>query len=123
MSFRQIVRVEPGKSVKISFVTAVANSREDVVEMATKFKSPQVIKDELGMAVTKSRVEARYLNLDTEEIELYQDMISHILFISPLQRQKQKWVMNNKKDNRVFGLMVFREIYRLYLSCLTKPMT
>lgn len=97
MSFRQIVRVEPGKSVKISFVTAVANSREDVVEMATKFKSPQVIKDELGMAVTKSRVEARYLNLDTEEIELYQDMISHILFISPLQRQKQKWVMNNKK--------------------------
>jgi len=39
MSFRQIVRVEPGKSVKISFVTAVANSREDVVEMATKFKS------------------------------------------------------------------------------------
>jgi len=91
--------------------------------MATKFKSPQVIKDELGMAVTKSRVEARYLNLDTEEIELYQDMISHILFISPLQRQKQKWVMNNKKDNRVFGLMVFREIYRLYLSCLTKPMT
>jgi len=41
------------------------------------------------MAVTKSRVEARYLNLDTEEIELYQDMISHILFISPLQRQKQ----------------------------------
>jgi len=61
------------------------------VEMATKFKSPQVIKDELGMAVTKSRVEARYLNLDTEEIELYQDMISHILFISPLQRQKQKW--------------------------------
>jgi len=39
MSFRQIVRVEPGKSVKISFVTAVANSREDVVEMATKLKA------------------------------------------------------------------------------------
>jgi len=44
----------------------VANSREDVVEMARSLK-PQVIKDELGMAVTKSRVEARYLNLDTEE--------------------------------------------------------
>jgi len=76
------------------------------VEMATKFKSPQVIKDELGMAVTKSRVEARYLNLDTEEIELYQDMISHI----PSAKTETK--MGNEQQKR-----------RLYLSCLTKPMT
>lgn len=97
ISFRQMVRIDPGKSIKISYVTAVANEREAVMELAAKFNSPQVIKDEFSMAITKSRVEARYLNLDTEEIELYQDMISHILFLSPQQKQKQKCIMSNKK--------------------------
>lgn len=97
ISFRQMVRIEPGKSVKVSYATAVADSREAVMELAAKFKSPQVIKDEFSMAITKSRVEARYLNLDTEEIELYQEMISHILFIGPQQRNKRECVMNNKK--------------------------
>lgn len=97
VSFRQMVRMEPGKTVKISYITAVADTREDAVDLAAKYSSSHVIKDEISMAITRSRVEAKYLNLVTEEIELYQDLISHILFIGPNQRKKQECIKNNKK--------------------------
>lgn len=97
MSLRQMVRIEPEKSVRVSYVTAVTESREGAIEVAAKFANPHVITDEFSMALTRSRVEARYLNLAIEEIELYQELISHILFISPQQIKKQDCIKNNKK--------------------------
>ncbi|NLP12926.1 MAG: glycosyl transferase [Clostridium sp.] len=97
VSFRQMVRIEPGKPVKVSFVTAIAETREDAIEIAAKYSSAHVIKDEISMAITRSRVEARYLSLVTEEIELFQNLISHILFIDPHHRKKQDCIKNNKK--------------------------
>lgn len=120
MSFRQMVRIEPGKPVKVSFVTAIAETREDAIEIAAKYSSAHVIKDEISMAITRSRVEARYLSLVTEEIELFQNLISHILFIDPHHRKKQDCIKNNKRVSLLCGLMVYRETYPLCLLCWIK---
>lgn len=97
MSLRQMVRLEPGSSAKVSYVTVVAESRQGVLEAASKYVKPHVVTDEFSLALTKSRVEARYLNLKTAEIELYQELIPYILFLSPQQRLKQDCILKNKK--------------------------
>lgn len=97
LSMRQLIRIEPGETARISFVTAVSNSRNSVLELADKYNKSDSQEAVFKLALTRSRVEAHYLNLKAVEIELYQNMMSHILFISPLQRMKEDYVMNNKK--------------------------
>ncbi|PQQ67206.1 GH36-type glycosyl hydrolase domain-containing protein [Acetivibrio saccincola] len=96
-SLRQMVEIEPESSVKISFVTLVADSREEILEMLDKYSKEGVITEEFDLAHTRSRVEARYLNLKAKEIEFYQELMPHILFISPQQKLRQKCILDNKK--------------------------
>ena len=49
------------------------------------------------MPLQKQRVEARYLNLKSKEIEFYQELVPHILFISPQQKLRRKCILDNKK--------------------------
>ncbi|TYQ15914.1 UNVERIFIED_CONTAM: cellobiose phosphorylase [Acetivibrio alkalicellulosi] len=97
MSLRQMIKLEPESSVKISFVTLVADSRELVLEKAEKYSDPKVITEELDLALTRSKVEARYLNLKASDIEFYQELIPHILFLSPKQRLRRQCILENKK--------------------------
>ncbi|WP_010248384.1 GH36-type glycosyl hydrolase domain-containing protein [Acetivibrio cellulolyticus] len=97
MGIRYMIRIDPGKTAKLNFIVALAESREAVLEIASKYSNHDIIPEEFNLAATRSRVEARYLNLKTSEIEFYQELISHILFISPAQRLRQECIINNTK--------------------------
>jgi cyclic beta-1,2-glucan synthetase len=97
MSIRVIVKIEPGKTARISFVTAVSESNESVLSLIDKYASPDAVEGAFRLALTRSQVETKYLNLDVSEIELYQNMISHILYISPVRRMYQDLILKNSK--------------------------
>ncbi|NTV90449.1 MAG: glycosyl transferase, partial [Clostridiales bacterium] len=97
MSIRAIVRVEPGRTVRISFLTAVAESNELLLSLVDKHSTPDSVEGAFRFASARSSVEMNYLNLDSEEIELYQNMLSHILFLSPVRRINQEMILQNIK--------------------------
>ncbi len=97
MSLRVRIRIEPGKTARISFLTAVAESNELLLSLIDKYVSPDSVEGAFRFALARSRVEMNYLNLDVSEIELYQDMISHILFISPMRMMNQEMILKNSK--------------------------
>ncbi len=97
MGMRYMIRIEPGKTARLNLVLTVDESREGVLEMAAKYSNQDIIPEEFNLAATRSRVEARYLNLKTSEIEFYQELISHILFMSPAQRLRQECIIKNTK--------------------------
>ncbi len=97
MSLRVRLRVLPGHSAKISYLVNVGESREAVVEFIEKYLHPESIDGAFKMALTRSQVEGRYLNIKASEIELYQDMISHIIFLSPLRKMYAACFTGNKK--------------------------
>ena len=97
MSFRVRVRVEPGKTVRVSFVTATGESSETLLQILEKYSLAESIEEAFKMALTRSQVEARYLNIKATETELYQDMISGLLFMSPLRRANQEIIARNRK--------------------------
>jgi cyclic beta-1,2-glucan synthetase len=92
-----MIKVEPGKMARVNFVVAVGESREAVLDMAAKYINQDIIPEEFNLAATRSRVEARYLNLKASEIEFYQELLSHILFLSPAQRLRKDCIANNTK--------------------------
>jgi len=97
LSMRYMIKIEPGDTAKLNFIVAVGESREAVLEIAAKYINHDIIPEEFNLAATRSRVEARYLNLKTSEIEFYQEIMSHILFISPVQTLRQDCILNNTK--------------------------
>lgn len=97
MSLRVSVKIEPGKTAVVSFVTAISENDELLLALIDKYASSEAVAGAFRLALTRSLVESRYLNLDATAMELFQDMISDILFISPLRRMDQATILQNRQ--------------------------
>ncbi|SEW26826.1 GH36-type glycosyl hydrolase domain-containing protein [[Clostridium] fimetarium] len=97
MCMRVKVKVEPGKTVKLSFVSVVAESNETLMLLVDKYASADAIEGAFRLALTRSQIETKYLNMSITEIELYQNLISHILFISPMKKIYEDFILKNSK--------------------------
>jgi len=97
MSTRVKVTIEAGKSAQFSFVTGFCESKESILHLIDKYETVSAVEGAFKLALTRSQVESRYLNLDTDESELYQDMISHLVFLSPTKRSSQEIILKNSQ--------------------------
>lgn len=105
MSLRQRVGIGPGKSARISFIIAAADTRENAISLAREYQTPSISARAFELAWTHSQVEMRYLNISTGDVNLYQKMASNIIFLSPLRRLYQEAIVKNTKGKP--GLWAF----------------
>ncbi len=118
-SMRGRVRLEPGNTARIFFVTATANSKESVLELVEKYNNTEACDASFWLALTRSQVEAKYLNIKAHEMELYQNLISDILFISPQRRKYEQNIKDNRKGQQAlwkYGISGDRPIVLLVLD-------
>ena len=119
MTFR--LRVQPGKTATISYVTTVSESSESVVSLISKYNSADSVEKAFQLALTRSQVETRFLNIDAAQIELYQDMKSKIFFISQEKAREQYSILQNRKGQSslwAYGVSGDRPIVLVFLSKL-----
>ena len=87
VSLRTRVTVQPGRTVSVSFVMIVAESRDHLIAAAKSFDTPRDVEVAALRAFERSRIETKYRDFHASEIVLYLDMLSHILFLSPVRRE------------------------------------
>lgn len=97
MSLRCRVRLQPGRTVKLNYITGVSDSKEKIMTLTEKYHDISSIERAFELAWTRSQVEMRYLNLNREEIELYRQMMSQLLYLSPLRRKFENSIKGNRK--------------------------
>ncbi len=97
MSIKIRIKAEPGKITKISFVTIVSEYEEPLLALVDKYSTVDSIEGAFRLALIRSQVEAKYLNRKAAEIELYQEMLSSIVFVSPVRRLYSERVAKNRK--------------------------
>ena len=96
-SMRVRVRINPGETTRVFFTTAMADSKESLMELVEKYAQMEACDSSFWLAQTRSKVEARYLNIKAAEMELYQNRISDILFISPQRMKYEPMIKENRK--------------------------
>ncbi|MGI8427666.1 MAG: GH36-type glycosyl hydrolase domain-containing protein [Actinomycetota bacterium] len=96
-SLRRRVRIPPNQTVRCSFSTGVANSREDAMQLADKYHDPNTFERELRLAWTKAQVEMTHLNMDAEEAHLFQRLASRIIYSDPSLRPRPHVLELNTK--------------------------
>lgn len=97
ISMRKRVRIEPGETCTIAYTTAVADSKEDAIELAKKYKELNNVNRAFELALTQNAVEMKYLGIKSPQANLYQSMASKILYLSPLFERRSEYIKNVKR--------------------------
>ena len=118
-SFRAKIKLDPQQSLRISFVTLVAESKEAIYELIKKYSAIETCDAAFWLAVIRSQVETRYLNIKAPEMTLYQEMISDIIYLSPMRLNVCDYISINKRSQSglwKFGISGDRPILLLTLE-------
>ncbi|HHY81107.1 MAG TPA: glycosyl transferase, partial [Clostridiales bacterium] len=97
ISIRIRVFVPAGKTVRVSYVTGVADSREAAIATARDYQNSNMPTRALELAWTHAQVEMRYLNITSGQANLFQAMASQIVYSQPPALWKQELLRNNRK--------------------------
>lgn len=96
-SLRRRVRIRPNQTVRCSFSTLVARSREEALLLADKYHDPNIFERESQLAWTKAQVEMSHLRIDADEAHLFQRLAARFVYSDPSLRPRSHVLALNSK--------------------------
>ena len=95
LSLRKGLKIEGNQKVQITFSMGVAENKSDINKLINKYRNPSIVKEQLELSEIQAQVEMSYLDLDFKELQLYQNMISQLIYLSPNRRKYSKKISEN----------------------------
>jgi len=86
LSLRRTVRVPPGGTVHLIFSTIAAATREEVLDLADKYRDARTFERTHTLAWTQAQVQLHHLGITSEEALLFQRLANAILYVDPSLR-------------------------------------
>ncbi len=96
-SLRERVRLQPGQTVRLTYTTALASTREQALLLADKYHDPSSFEREARLAWTQAQVEMRHHNISAEEAHLFQRLAGRVLYSDPSLRPRPRVLAMNTK--------------------------
>jgi cyclic beta-1,2-glucan synthetase len=81
VSLRRRVRIPPGVTVRVSFSTMVARSREEALGLAEKYRDAVTFDRAATLAWTQAQVQLHHLGIGPDEAHLFQSLARRVLFL------------------------------------------
>jgi cyclic beta-1,2-glucan synthetase len=100
MSLRARVQVPPGETVRVSFVTGFANTREELIGLCDKYCDARTVERTFDLAQAHSQVLLRHLGVTAEEAHLFQRVASRVIYPDPALRAPAEILARNVKGQR-----------------------
>ncbi len=85
VALKKTVKVPVGKKVKINLIISVGENEEIVKENLIKYQSQENIKLAFDLSKVRVEEESRYLGIKGRDIELYQKLMTYIVFDNPIR--------------------------------------
>ena len=95
-SLRCRILVQPGRRVKISFITGITESRSAAIALAEKYREIGASMRGMELAWTYSQLELRYLRIHQEEVQLFQKLASRLIYPHSQLRGIEERIHKNK---------------------------
>ena len=78
VSLRQRIRVAPGATVRLAFVTGMAADRETAVALARKYRESSATTRTFAMAMTHAQSNLRHLGISADDAVLFERLASRV---------------------------------------------
>jgi cyclic beta-1,2-glucan synthetase len=85
-SLRFRVRLAPGGSARVVFITLIALSRERALELAERYRDPAAFDRVSALASAHAQAELHHLSITPEDAHLYQRLTARICYSDPSVR-------------------------------------
>lgn len=103
-SLRKKITIEPGKRVKLSFVTGAARSREEVIHLMEKYSDYNQSARALEMAWTHSEITLRHLHITHDQAKIFQQLASRLIYpFSQLRASAERLRKNQLGQSRLWS--------------------
>ena len=94
---RRRLSIEPGAQVQLFAVTAVAGTREEALDIVSRFAGELVVERTFQLAWNRSQIELRHLRLTAGEAMVFQTLAGRILYTPPLGQERKLGITVNAK--------------------------
>jgi cyclic beta-1,2-glucan synthetase len=93
-ALRRRIRVAPGATVRVTFWTMVAATREALLYIVDKHRDATAFSRAATLAWTQAQVQLRHLGVTAGEAALFQRLASHAIFVTPTLRPSSNKISN-----------------------------
>jgi cyclic beta-1,2-glucan synthetase len=80
VSLRRHVRIPPGETVRATFTTLMASTRDEALGLADKYHDLAMFERTVTLAWTQAHIQQHHLGMTPSEAHLFQDLASRILY-------------------------------------------
>jgi cyclic beta-1,2-glucan synthetase len=80
ISLRRTIRIPPGHTVHAVFSTLVAATRDEILELADKYRDTRTFERTLTLAWTQAQVQLHHLGITAEEAHVFQRLANAMLY-------------------------------------------
>jgi len=94
-SIRRRVRIPPGATVRVSFWTLVARTRDEIMALADKHHDVAAYERAATLAWTQAQVQLHHLGATSDEAHLFQRLANRILYSDPTLRPSPEILKRN----------------------------
>jgi len=85
VAMKRTAKIMPNESLTISLIMAVSKKREEAIGYIKEYMNNEKIERNIELAKVKVEAENMYLSVKRTEINVYQKMLSYLLFHNPLK--------------------------------------
>ena len=86
VSLRQVIRLPPGGTARIAYITGYAASNEEALQLAEKYHDRRAVARALALAGTHSQIELRHFGLTVDDTIRFQRLAGRLLYGDPRLR-------------------------------------
>jgi cyclic beta-1,2-glucan synthetase len=94
---RQRLSLEPGEQAQLFIITSVAGTREEVLDIVSRFNSELLVERTFQLAWNRSQIELRHLRLTAAEASVFQTLAGRVLYNPPLGKERSLNIKANTK--------------------------
>lgn len=95
---RRRIRIKPGEQVQLFAVTAVAGSKEEALEIVSRFSEELVVERTFQLAWNRSQIEFQHLHLTAAQAMAFQTLAGRILYTPMLRQERAQSILANVKN-------------------------
>ncbi len=96
-SLRCRIRLAPGATAHAIFSTVIAESREEVLDLADKYRESATFERAAILAWTQAQVQLHHLGISSDEAQLFQRLANRIIYSDPSLRPPANLLMSNQR--------------------------
>ena len=94
-AMRRRLRIPAGRQVSFTLWTAVADSREGVLDLVDRHRQVAAYDRASTLAWTQAQIQLRHLSINVEDAHLYQTLASHFIFVNTALRPMSKTLIQD----------------------------